>query len=95
MKRFKRKTYKPESIYHITMKTLFWIQKAIKKPGSLHKQLKIPEDKKIPMALLKKIVAAKAGDEITFNRERIKVTRLMEQRAIAAINLKNISKKKR
>jgi len=77
------------------MKRLFWIQKAIKKPGSLHKQLKIPKDEKIPMALLKKIVAAKAGDEIIFKKKKIKVTRLMEQRAIAAINLKNISKKKR
>jgi len=77
------------------MKRLFWIKKAIKKPGSLHKQLKIPEDKKIPMALLKKIVAAKAGDKITFKDKKIKVTKLMERRAIAAINLKNISKKKR
>jgi len=77
------------------MKKSFWIQKAIKKPGSLHKQLKIPKDKKIPMGLLKKIVAGKAGDEITFNKKKIKITRLMEQRAIAAINLKNVDKKKR
>jgi len=76
------------------MSDKFWIQKAIKKPGSLHKQLKIPEDKKIPMSLLKKIVAAKAGDEITFKEKKLKVTRLMEQRAIAAINLKKISGKK-
>jgi len=77
------------------MKKRFWIQWAIKKPGSLHKQLKIPEDKKIPMGLLRKIVAAKAGDKIIFKSKKIKVTRLMEQRAIAAINLKKISKKKR
>jgi hypothetical protein len=39
-----------------------WIQEAIKKPGSLHKELGIPEDKKIPA---KKLAAAakKPGKE--------------------------------
>ena len=32
-----------------------WIQKAIKKPGALHKQLGVPEGKKIPG---KKLAAA-------------------------------------
>jgi hypothetical protein len=32
-----------------------WIQRAIKKPGSLHKQLGVPADKKIPA---KKLEAA-------------------------------------
>ena len=32
-----------------------WIQKAIKKPGALHKELGVPEDKKIPA---KKLAAA-------------------------------------
>ena len=32
-----------------------WIQKAIKKPGALHKQLGVPEGKKIPT---KKLAAA-------------------------------------
>jgi hypothetical protein len=32
-----------------------WIQKAIKKPGALHKQLGVPEGKKIPA---KKLAAA-------------------------------------
>lgn len=31
-----------------------WIQKAVKRPGALHKALGIPEDKEIPMGLLKK-----------------------------------------
>ena len=30
-----------------------WIQKAIKKPGALHKALNVPEDKKIPKSKLK------------------------------------------
>ena len=29
-----------------------WIQKAIKKPGALHKELGVPEGKKIPSAKL-------------------------------------------
>lgn len=29
-----------------------WIQKAIKKPGALHKQLGVPEGKKIPAGKL-------------------------------------------
>ena len=32
-----------------------WIQKAIKKPGALHKQMGVPEGKKIPA---KKLAAA-------------------------------------
>lgn len=32
-----------------------WIQKAIKHPGALHKELKVPEGKKIPA---KKLTAA-------------------------------------
>lgn len=37
-----------------------WIQKAIKKPGALHKQLGVPEGQKIPKAKLK-AAAAKGG----------------------------------
>ncbi len=36
-----------------------WIQKAIKHPGALHKELKVPQGKTIPMKKLAK--AAKAG----------------------------------
>lgn len=36
-----------------------WIQGAIKKPGALHKELGVPEGKKIPQGKLKK--AANAG----------------------------------
>lgn len=36
-----------------------WIQKAIKKPGSLHKELGVPKDKKIPKSKLD--AAAKKG----------------------------------
>ena len=39
-----------------------WISKAIKKPGSLHKQLGVPADKKIPAKTLAK--AAKAPGKL-------------------------------
>jgi hypothetical protein len=39
-----------------------WIQKAIKHPGALHKQLGVPADKKIPAKKLKK--AAKKGGKL-------------------------------
>ena len=39
-----------------------WIQKAIKKPGALHKKLKVPEGKKIPESKLK--AAEKKGGKI-------------------------------
>ena len=39
-----------------------WIQKAIKKPGALHKELGVPEDKKIPAKKINK--AAKAPGKL-------------------------------
>lgn len=39
-----------------------WIKKAIKKPGALHKQLGIAEDKKIPAKKL--AAAAKKGGKL-------------------------------
>ena len=39
-----------------------WIQKAIKKPGALHKALGVPADKKIPAKVLNK--AAKASGKL-------------------------------
>ena len=39
-----------------------WIQKAIKKPGALHKALKVPEGKKIPATKL--AAAAKAPGKL-------------------------------
>jgi hypothetical protein len=56
-----------------------WIQKAIKNPGALHKQLGIPEGKNIPTKTLNK--AAKAGGTLG-------------KRANLAKTLKGFSKKK-
>jgi len=38
------------------------IQKAVRKPGALRRQLKVPEGKKIPLALLR--AAAKADGKL-------------------------------
>lgn len=39
-----------------------FIQRAIKKPGALHRELGVPQDKKIPAKMLAK--AAKAGGKL-------------------------------
>ena len=39
-----------------------WIQKAIKKPGALHRDLGVPEDEKIPKSKIK--AAAKEGGKV-------------------------------
>ena len=73
-----------------------WIQKAIHRSGKLHSNLSVSKGTKIPMVLLNKIVAAKAGETVTnptsVGRKKIKVTRQLEQRAILARNLKRIKK---
>tara|TARA_Y100000310_G_scaffold290626_1_gene317974 strand:- start:721 stop:948 length:228 start_codon:yes stop_codon:yes gene_type:complete len=73
-----------------------WIQKAITRPGTLHRQLEISKDKKIPMSLLNKIISAKAGDMIKnptpIGKKKIKVTRKLERKAILARNLKRMKK---
>jgi len=75
-----------------------WIQEAVNKPGTLHRQLEIPKEEKIPMTLLNKIIKAKAGDVIInpakVGKSKIKVTRLLEERTILARNLKRISKRR-
>lgn len=76
-----------------------WIQKAHPKKGALSRQLGIAEKYDIPMTLLDKIVASKPGETIRnptkSGKRTIKVTHLLERRAILARNLKNINKKRR
>ncbi len=64
------------------------------KTGALHRQLGIPINIIIPMILLRKIILSKPGMVIRnptrVGRRRIRVTRLLERRAILAVNLKNI-----
>ncbi len=73
-----------------------WIQKAIHRPGKLHRELGIPKDEKIPMQLLNAIIKAKAGQTIKNptqkGKRRIRVTRGIERRAILARNLKSLKR---
>lgn len=72
------------------------IQKAVKHPGTLSRQLKIPVKENIPFTLLEKIKSAKIGDTIKNpakrGMSRIKVTRLLKRRAVMALNLKRNKK---
>lgn len=74
----------------------FWIQRAISRPGKLHRELGIPKKEKISMQLLNKIINSKAGQTITNptnkGKKRIKVTRGLERRAILARNLRRLKK---
>lgn len=71
-----------------------WISGLHLRKGVLHKRLGVGQGKRIPMKLLNKIISAKAGETIKnptdVGRKRIKVTRLIEERAILARNLKRI-----
>ena len=81
----------------------YWIQSAIKHRGALERffqrKLGIPKEKKIPVSLLKKIVAAKAGQTIVLKyrnrRARVRVTRLLERRAILALTLRKLRKRRK
>ena len=75
-----------------------FIQKIHLKKGALSRQLKIPIKKNIPMSLLNKIIRAKAGQRIInptkIGKRKIRVTRLLERRAIFARTLKRLPKRK-
>lgn len=75
-----------------------WIQRTHMKKGALSKQLGVPLKKNIPITLLNKIVSAKAGQTISnptkVGHKKVKVTRLLERRAILAKNLKSIRRHK-
>lgn len=74
-----------------------WVQKLGMKKGGLSGQLGIPVKKNIPVELLNKVIRARAGQTITnptsTGHQKIKVTRLLEQRAILARTLKKMSRR--
>lgn len=74
-----------------------FIRKIIIKPGSLSRQLRIPEKDNIPMTLLNRIIKSRSGETITnptrIGKRRIKVTRILERRAILARTLKKLKNK--
>ena len=76
------------------MSSKYWIQRAIRKPRALRRSLAIPKGKKIPVTLLRAIISAKAGQTIRnptkVGKRKIRVTRLLERRAICAFNLRKL-----
>ncbi len=67
-----------------------WIQGIDLKKGALHRQLGIPEDQKIPMGLLEKILIATPGDVIVWKGKKIKVTEKLQKRARLAKTFKKM-----
>jgi len=76
-----------------------WIQKAVKKPGALSRQLGIPVEENIPKTLLEKIAKAPIGAVIKNptkkGKREIKVTRLLKRRAVLALTLKRVAGKRK
>ena len=80
----------------------YWIQKAVKNRGALEEyfalKLGIPKKAKIPATLLKKIVAAKSGQRIVLRYRgrsaRIRVTPTLERRAILALTLRKLRRRR-
>ena len=64
-----------------------WIQKAIKKPGALKKELGVPEDEKIPAGKLNAVISdlTKKGKEGELSKKELKTL----QRANLAKTLKS------
>ncbi len=87
------------SIYNKRKGKKRWIRKAVKKKGGLSRQLNIPEKENIPVSLLKKIRNAKIGTTITnptkTGKKKIKVTRKLKRRAVLALTLKKLGRKKK
>ena len=67
-----------------------WIQEATSRSrrGALHRQLGIPKDRKIPTKLLNSIKRAEIGATVKAGGKRVKVTRLIKQRAVFAANVR-------
>ena len=81
-------------------KDSFWISEAVgKKPGALHRQLNIPKHKKIPITLMRCILAADTGDVVKnptkVGRRRYRVTTLMQQRVNPVLTIRRYRKKRR
>lgn len=76
-------------------KQKFWIQNIHPKKGALSRQLEIPESENIPISLLEAIVSSPIGTTIINHgrgKSRIKVTRLLKQRANLALRFKRMGK---
>ena len=83
----------------MTKRKKLWIQSALRgKGGELSRQLEIPVEDNIPFTLLRKIRDTKIGDIVVnptkTGKKQIRVTRLLKRRAVLALTLKNINRRK-
>jgi len=69
----------------------YWIQKAIKKPGALSKQLGIPMEKNIPASTLRKIVKAETYKVVRIDGLK-RITPLLKKRASLALTLRKFNR---
>lgn len=80
-----------------------WIQDVVENPkfkkGQLSHDLGIPEEKNIPLSLLRKIKQAPIGTTIKnptkIGKSSIKITKKIKNRSVFAFNLKQLGKKKK
>lgn len=70
-----------------------WIKRVVKpeEKGLFHKQLGVPVKQRIPKTLVKEIVETPIGKKVRnptkIGKKSMKVTRLMKQRAVFALNV--------
>ena len=80
-------------------RTAYWIQHAVKRPRALSRQLGIPIKDNIPKTLLEKIAKTPIGKTIRNptrkGKRRIKVTRKLKKRAVLALTLKRLARRKK
>jgi len=83
-----------------TMTTPDWITETVSrhKKGSLHRILGVPPKEKIPYTLLEKIrntpIGTTIDNPVQSGKDKIKVTKLVKQRAVWGLNLKRITQRK-
>ena len=84
----------------IMTKKKYWIQKAVnrRKKGALSRQLGIPEKDNIPKTLLEKIAKTPVGGRIKnptkTGKKYLTVTRKLKKRAVLALTLKKLRKRR-
>jgi len=71
----------------------YFIQKAIKKKGSLSHQLGIPVKKSIPVPLLRYINSSPVGSHLNVHGKSVPVTRLLKRRSNLALTLKRLRRR--
>lgn len=69
-----------------------WIQKAVGKEGSLHKQMGVPEGEKIPKGHMSKVMNAEMGEKVMLGKKNVRVTGLLKKRVALAQTLKKMKK---